>query len=82
MHHNEQIIKIGDKVRFTTKYLRSTGQLTGPESLSHWIVTAIERDWVVTNQPTDTSWYTAEEIVAQPSLAFRRINLGNLEKLQ
>ena len=28
-------IKVGDRVRLTGKYLRSTGQIAGPEGLSH-----------------------------------------------
>lgn len=72
-------IKVGDRVRLTGKYLRSTGQATGPEGLSRWTVTGIHRSWAITDQPAGTSWYTAEELTADPTLRFRRIALANLE---
>lgn len=75
-------IKVGDNVRLTGDYLRNTGQATGPEGLSRWIVQAIDekRGWAVTNQPLeDVSYWTKEELEQDPSLKWRRIALANLE---
>lgn len=75
-------IKVGDKVKLTGKFLKSTGQQAGSQGLSTWIVTAIERDWAVTNQELSSlEMFTAEELAADPSLKFRRIALANLYKV-
>jgi hypothetical protein len=75
----KQQIQIGDKVRLTRAYLKSTGQMTGPEPMARFIVRGIDRHWAVTDAPACTDYFSAEELAADPSLAFRRIALANLE---
>lgn len=70
---------IGDKVRLTSKFLRNTGQYTGREPASVWTVTGYSGPWLVTDEPTDTSLYTAAELAADSSLAFRRIHPTNVQ---
>jgi hypothetical protein len=74
---------IGDRVQLTSKFLRNTGQYTGREPSSVWTITGFSAEnpnWAVTDEPGDTSYYTADELAAEPSLAFRRIAVGNLQK--
>lgn len=73
------MIKIGDRVRLTGEFLRNTGQVVGSAGLDRWVVTAIDRDWAITNEKLEGGWFTAEELKEDPSLAYRRIALGNLE---
>lgn len=77
-------LNIGDKVRLTAKFLRNTGQYTGSEPFSRWTITGFTNggQWAVTDQPTDTSIYTADELTADPTLAYRRIAVGNLERVK
>lgn len=76
---------IGDKVKFTGKFLKSTGQRAGSAGLDTFTVTGIELHWVVTDQelPRDycTNMWTAEEFANDPSLKFRRIAAANLYKV-
>jgi hypothetical protein len=73
-------IQVGDRVRLTAKFLRSTGQYTGPEAQSVWTVVGIEGRWAVTNQEHMSNLFSPEELAADPTLAFRRIGLDNLQK--
>lgn len=73
-------ISKGDRVRLTGAFLRNTGQVVGGEGLSRWTVTDIVRDFAITDEPTTVDCYTASEIMADPTLAFRRIHLANLER--
>lgn len=76
----------GDKVRFKGSYLRDTGQVTGGEGHKRFIVNACAcqmckaGEWVATHDPIAGAFFTPEEIAAEPHLAFRHINAGNLEK--
>lgn len=72
---------IGDKVRLTAKHLRSTCQYTGRAPFSVWTVTGHSGPWVITDEPAGhpAGYYSAEELAADPTLAFRRIHPGNLE---
>lgn len=75
-------IQVGDKVKLTGKFLKSTGQFKGPAGLSTWVVTAITPNgWAVTNQAVSNATlesFAADELAADPSLKFRRIALANL----
>lgn len=78
--------KVGDKVRLTGKFLRSTGQFTGDEARRVWEVLAVDPgkygspDFITVNQPrADLSYWTAEELEADPMLKWRRIAAGNLQ---
>ncbi len=78
--------KVGDKVRLTGKFLRSTGQFVGGDSRSRWEVLHVDEgkhgdpDMITVNQPKhDMSFWTAEEIAANPLLKWRRINAANLQ---
>lgn len=42
-------------------------------------VQGIDGDSAITNEPSLSDYYTAEELKADPTLAFRRIALANLE---
>lgn len=77
----------GDRVRLTGEFLRNTGQLVGGEGHSRWIVLACDcglcktGDFVCTNQRRSSAdMFTAEEIAGDPSLGWRHINVGNLER--
>ena len=73
---------IGDKVKLTGKFLKSTGQQRGPEGLSTWIITGFSNGgrWAITDQPAANpeGYYSADELAADPTLAFRRIAVENL----
>lgn len=72
-------INVGDKIKLTGKFLASTGQRTGPEGLSTWIVVACDcglcksGDFVATNE---RSIY-ADEPDMSPH---RHFNRGNVFK--
>jgi hypothetical protein len=70
---------LGATVRLTGYFLKSTGQQRGGEGASRWKVLGNSGDFVIVDEPADTSWFTAEEMAADPSLKWRRINRGNLE---
>ncbi len=76
--------KPGDKVRLTSKFLRNTGQYTGDEPRKIWTIRAVEPKThglqlvTVDELKGDLSYYTAEELEADPELKWRRINAGNL----
>jgi hypothetical protein len=81
----ENNIKVGDKVKLTGKFLRSTGQGSSKEGRKTWTVTAISGSFAVTDEkhPADYAhmMWTDAELAADPSLWFRRIALGNLFKV-
>lgn len=74
---------VGDKVRLTAKFLRSTGQYTGDEARRVWTITGHSGSFVVVDQALPahllSSFYTADELAADPSLAFRRFAPANLQ---
>lgn len=72
-------MKIGDRVRMTGKFLRSTGQYAGLDSQQVWKVLGFDGGWAVVNEETDTRYFTDEELKLDPSLQWRRIHVGNLE---
>lgn len=71
-------IKAGDAVKLTGKFLQSTGQQASAEGRKRWTVLARSGSFAVVNEPTDTSIFTSEELAEDPSLKWRRINVGNL----
>lgn len=75
--------KVGDKVQLTGAFLRSTGQIAGCDGRSVWTVKAVETyhdsQIVTVDEPAITDYFSAEELKADPSLAFRRINASNLK---
>jgi hypothetical protein len=75
-------ISIGDTVRMTGKFLRNTGQQVGGEGQKRWTVKDVQGSFAVVDEEADTSYYTAEEMERDPSLKWRRINIGNLEKVK
>ena len=76
---------VGSKVRFTGKFLRSTGQYTGSEGKARFIVQECDcglcklGNHVRTDQPGMVDYYTADEIKVNPSLAFRHVAIANVE---
>lgn len=74
-------LAVGDKVKLTGKFLKSTGQATGSEGRSVWTVQAIRGEFAITNQPVSFDCWTPEEHAADPLLKFRRINMANLYKV-
>jgi hypothetical protein len=73
--------EVGSRVKLTGKYLKSTGQATGPEGLSTWTITGFnsDRTIAITNQPAAClDYWTREELEADPTLGFRRIAVANL----
>lgn len=79
---------IGDTVRLTGAFLKSTGQQAGGEGQSKWIVQACPcrscatGTVVLTNEPRqDDGMFTAEEIAREPHLKYRHIAVGNLVRV-
>lgn len=83
----KQAIQAGDRVKLTGKFLRSTGQYTGREAQSVWTVTDIVNGgrWAITDQQLEESYvnstFSLEELSADPTLCYRRIAVGNLQKV-
>jgi hypothetical protein len=77
-------LAIGDRVRLTAKFLRNTGQYTGREPFMVWTITGFSNGdrWAITDEPTDTSIYTPEELRDDSTLAYRRIAVGNLQVIK
>ena len=77
-------LAIGDYVRLTGKHLRNTGQYAGAAGQSVWQITGFTNggQWATTDEPEDhpPGYYADEELAAEPSLRFRRIAVGNLER--
>lgn len=82
----KQPLAIGDRVQLTSKFLRNTGQYTGREPASVWTITGFTNgdQWAITDEPSchPVGYYSAEELAADPTLAFRRIAVGNLQKVR
>jgi hypothetical protein len=79
---------VGDRVRLTGAFLRSTGQIAGGEGQSTWTVQpcpcrlCADGRFVLTNQPRENDgMFTEAEIAAEPHLLYRHINAGNLVKV-
>ncbi len=75
-------ISIGDRVQLTSKFLQCTGQYTGKEPASVWTVTGLTNGdrWAIVDEPVhDLSIFTADELASDPTLAYRRIAVGNLQ---
>jgi hypothetical protein len=79
-------LQIGDRVRLTGRFLRNTGQHTGPEGRSVWTITGFSTagPWAITDEPSslEPGYYTPQELEQDPTLKFRRIALDNLEKVR
>lgn len=76
--------QVGDRVRLTGKFLRSTGQQVGRAGLDVWTVTALQGSFAVTDEPLSAAalmFYSAEELAADPTLKFRRVAVANLQKV-
>lgn len=78
----KQAFQVGDKVRLTGKFLRSTGQYTSDEARKVWTITGIDGSFVVTDEErSELSYWTAEELETDPTLRFRRIHSDHLIKV-
>lgn len=79
-------LKVGDRVQLTGKFLRSTGQYTGREPASVWTITGLTNGdrWAVVDQPAEhpVGYYSDAELLAEPTLAFRRIAVANLQRVK
>lgn len=76
--------KVGDRVQLTGQFLKNTGQVAGVEGQKVWTVKDVRRissklQLVFVDEPSDTSYFTKEEIEADPNLKFRRILSCNLK---
>jgi hypothetical protein len=72
---------VGARVRLTGAFLKSTGQHRGREGVSVWTVTGNDGDFVITNEPMDST-YVKEmwgDLPEAERPKFRRINRFNLE---
>lgn len=74
----------GARVRLTKKFLRSTGQITGPEPFKRWTVIACPcRSTVAVDEPfADPTYFTDAEKIAHPCLTWRHVNPANLERVK
>jgi hypothetical protein len=84
------VIKLtpGTRVRFTGRYLKSTGQTTGPEGREIFTVISCPcarcadptmGGWVAVDRKVAASYWTPEEIAAAPYLLHRHIAAANLQ---
>lgn len=64
----------GERVRLTAKFLRNTGQCSGPEPLSVWTIQTCKCELCVTGRFVATDQVDPEDGTA------RHINAGNLER--
>jgi hypothetical protein len=80
----KQPFAIGDRIQLTSKFLRNTGQYTGREPASVWTVTGFSGPWLVTDEPAGdpAGYYSDEELAADPTLAYRRIAPGNVQRVR
>lgn len=78
----------GTKVRLTGYFLRCTGQVTGSEGQSRWIVVACAcslcktGDYIATDEPSGRKageGHTQAELDSEPGLAWRHFAIGNLQ---
>jgi len=70
----------GTRVRYSGKFLRNTGQMTGSAGQQVFTVTHVRGEYVTVDQkihPGGDVW-TPEEHAADPTLAYTRIHTGNL----
>lgn len=74
---------VGDRIQLTSKFLRSTGQYTGREPASVWTVTGFSGSFIITDEPRpNDGMFSDEELAADPTLAFRRIAPGNVQRVR
>ncbi len=79
---------VGDRVRLTGAFLRSTGQIAGGEGQSVWTVQPCrcglcsDGRFILTDQEKHDyrEIFTAEELAREPHLKFRHINASNLQR--
>lgn len=72
--------QVGDRVKLTAKFLRSTGQQRGDEGTKVWEILGFDNVWAIVNEPVfDSTYFTAVELEADPSLKWRRIAVSNLK---
>jgi hypothetical protein len=74
-------LKIGDRVRLTGKFLKSTGQQTGSAGLDKWTIVGFWSDgrMALVNEPIDQSGYMDLPPDQRPK--WRSIAVGNLQKI-
>ena len=72
--------QIGTKVRFSGKFLRSTGQMVGGEGGKVFTVLGLsDNGWLTVDEPFgDLSYFTPAELEKDPSLKWRRIAACNV----
>lgn len=69
----------GTKVRCTGAFLRNTGQYTGSDAHAVWKVLEQKGEFVTVDEVReDLSYWTAEELAANPMLKYRRVHANNL----
>lgn len=82
----EKRFPAGTSVRLTSDFLRNTGQFTGQDAHSAWVVRECDCDlcesgrFVAINQEYSHNWFTSEEIKRDERLVWRHINVANLER--
>ena len=75
-------LAVGDKVKLTAKFLRSTGQRVGDEGTKVFTVIGFDRDWAIVNESVhDLSYFTIAELEDDPTLKWRRIGVSHLKKV-
>jgi hypothetical protein len=78
---------VGDKVRLTGDFLRSTGQFAGGDGMAVWTVQACpcslcrEGRFILTDElRQDDGVFTSADIRREPHLQFRHVNAANVQK--
>mgnify|MGYP001571828698 CR=1 FL=1 len=79
----KQPFAIGDRIQLTSKFLRNTGQYTGGEGSSVWTVTGFSGSFIITDEPRpNDGMFSADELATDPTLAFRRLAPGNVQRIR
>ncbi len=86
MAKSKKVFKVGDRVKLTPEFLKSTGQYTGGEAQKVWTVVHVNPgkrglpDFIsVDEKREDLSYWTKEELEADPILVYRLISASNLK---
>lgn len=74
---------VGDVVRYTSKFLRRTGQYTGPAGQARFTIIAMVGPFAVVDAPTaELGMFTEAELAENAFLRFLHINPANLERVR
>lgn len=78
-------LKIGDRVRHSAKFMRSVGLVTH-RNFQPWTITGFSGPFAIMDEPLPEdfarAYFTPEEMEADPTLRFLRVNVANIERVK